>query len=562
LLLKNADDSDRYIRGVSNAQVELYHNGLVKLATTSTGIDVTGTVTSDGLNVQNGSNAGITFDLSANYSPVIKGSQAVSDLYLEAVGGGGFRVSTTDKPRLFIQNNGDISFYEDTGTTAKFFWDASAESLGIGTTTAPSSSDVKQVISSTTGAFSQYSYNGGAGSAIGSSAQSTFSVYTTTGNIGSETYTERMRIDSSGNVGIGITPESWSSSYTALQFAGNGALSGWGNQQHGAAIFLSQNSYVDASGWKYISTDEASRYEQVNGAHAWSTAASGTADTAISWSEAMRIDSSGNLLVGRSVFNNAAAGIDLAADGFFQPIRDGSIAARFVRLTSDGDIVQFRKDGSTVGSIGTNLFSEGAEFGIKSNTGQLTLGTTNANKHLQFDSDQLYPSIDGGSKLGYSAKRFSDLYLSGGVYLGGTGSANKLEDYEEGTWTPTPAGIYGFTPGGSAVYSGNYVKIGNLVHVNCSLDFDTSETLALGDRFILQGIPFTMTGNKNGVGGGSFIQPGSFSSGTHAVGTVASNSQSQDEIMCVVTRVNGTPPALNNTNVNCSITYRLTNTFA
>ena len=32
--------------------------------------------------------------------------------------------------------------------------------------------------------------------------------------------------------------------------------------------------------------------------------------------------------------------------------------------------------------------------------------------------------------------RFKDLYLSGGVYLGGTGSANQLDDYEEGTWTP------------------------------------------------------------------------------------------------------------------------------
>ena len=36
--------------------------------------------------------------------------------------------------RLRIEHNGDISFYEDTGTTAKFFWDASAEALGIGTT--------------------------------------------------------------------------------------------------------------------------------------------------------------------------------------------------------------------------------------------------------------------------------------------------------------------------------------------------------------------------------------------------------------------------------------------
>ena len=148
-----------------------------------------------------------------------------------------------------------------------------------------------------------------------------------------------------------------------------------------------------------------------------------------------------------------------------------------------------------------------------------------------------------------------------GMRFGGTASDNALDDYEEGTWTPTANGIYGFTPGGSATYSGNYVKIGDLVHANCSLDFDTSETIAVGDRFVLAGLPFTMTGSKNGVGGGSFVQPGSFASGTHAVGTAATNSSAND-IQCVVTRVNGTPPALNNTNVNCAVTYRITNTFS
>lgn len=140
-------------------------------------------------------------------------------------------------------------------------------------------------------------------------------------------------------------------------------------------------------------------------------------------------------------------------------------------------------------------------------------------------------------------------------------TAEVIDDYEEGTWTPVPSALYGFSQGGSSSYAGNYVKIGDLLCINCSLDFDTSETLELGDRFIIQNVPFVMTGNKNGVGGGSFIQPGSFSSGTHAVGTVASNSQSQDELMCVVTRVNGTPPALNSVNVNVGITYKITNTY-
>jgi hypothetical protein len=151
---------------------------------------------------------------------------------------------------------------------------------------------------------------------------------------------------------------------------------------------------------------------------------------------------------------------------------------------------------------------------------------------------------------------------NGGINFGSdTADANLLHDYEEGTWTGSVGAAYGFTPGGSATFNGNYVKIGDQVTANCSINFDTSETLALGDRFIIQGLPFTMTGSVNGVGGGSFIQPGSFASGTHVVGTCAANSQSQDEIMCVVTRVNGTPPALNATNVNIGITYKLTNTF-
>ena len=74
--------------------------------------------------------------------------------------------------------------------------------LLLGTSTTPSSNDTKLVVSSGTGAFTQYSYNGGAGSVIGAPAVSEMAMYTYTGNIGSETYTERMRIDSSGNVGI------------------------------------------------------------------------------------------------------------------------------------------------------------------------------------------------------------------------------------------------------------------------------------------------------------------------------------------------------------------------
>jgi hypothetical protein len=71
---------------------------------------------------------------------------------------------------------------------------------------------------------------------------------------------------------------------------------------------------------------------------------------------------------------------------------------------------------------------------------------------------------DDAIDFGNYNNRFKDLYLSGGVYLGGTGSANKLDDYEEGTYTAT----LDFTSG-SVGYSNNtltYTKIGRVVWVH------------------------------------------------------------------------------------------------
>ena len=125
-------------------------------------------------------------------------------------------------------------------------------------------------------------------------------------------------------------------------------------------------------------------------------------------SEAMRIDSSGNLLVGKTTADSGAtAGIETNNNGRINATRDGSISGVFNRLTSDGDIVQFRKDGSTVGSIGAG-------------GGNLNIGNGTAN--LRFESGSISPSgntaggsSDGVTDLGISSRRFKDLYLSGAV---------------------------------------------------------------------------------------------------------------------------------------------------
>ena len=74
------------------------------------------------------------------------------------------------------------------------------------------------------------------------------------------------------------------------------------------------------------------------------------------------------------------------------------------------------------------------------------------------------PTTDDNNDLGTSSKRFQDLYLSGGVYLGGTGSANKLDDYEEGTWTGSVS-TNGFTQTVSSI-AGTYTKVGRLVNIH------------------------------------------------------------------------------------------------
>jgi len=110
------------------------------------------------------------------------------------------------------------------------------------------------------------------------------------------------------------------------------------------------------------------------------------------------------------------------------------------------------------------------------------------------------PTTDNTSDLGTSAKRFQDLYLSGNVYLGGTGSSNALSDYEEGTWTPA----YEFTGGGTVTNGtrgGNYVKVGNLVLIG----FNIRSTGVSGVSGSLQisGLPFVVKDATGARMGGS-----------------------------------------------------------
>jgi len=101
----------------------------------------------------------------------------------------------------------------------------------------------------------------------------------------------RMSIDSSGNVGIGVTPETWTGN-VALQIGGTGALGCPSSTSAGQWLEISQNHYYN-SGAKRISQDEASSYLQTAGKHIFRVVASGNADAAITWVDGMTINNSG-----------------------------------------------------------------------------------------------------------------------------------------------------------------------------------------------------------------------------------------------------------------------------
>jgi hypothetical protein len=217
-------------------------------------------------------------------------------------------------------------------------------------------------------------------------------------------------------------------------------------------------------------------------------------------STAMTIDSSGNVLVGKTSAGAASVGFEARANGFNAFTRDGGQPLEVRRLTSDGVLIDLRKDGTTVGSIGTlssRLHIENGDTGLR----------------IAGDLDQIFPCGSGGGDrdaaidLGSTGVRFKDLYLSGGVYLGGTGAANHLDDYEEGTWTPTLA-----ASGYTFAYQfqvGSYTKIGQMVSIKLYLRLTGVPTGSGSTALAISSLPFTIAGGSANYGSGSILVEGS-----------------------------------------------------
>jgi hypothetical protein len=271
--------------------------------------------------------------------------------------------------------------------------------------------------------------------------------------------TERMSLDASGNLAIANGNQTAATVSSRIMFGNKGTFtdSGVGRAEicgvsegalwySGTALAFYTNPGPDVTG---------------------------TAPT-----ERMRLDASGNLLVGKTAANFTVAGHELKPASFAGFTRDGGSPVVVNRLTTDGDLIEFYRGGTTVGSIGT----VSGLLGIGSGDAILAFdGTSNSMVPM---STQTGGASNGVLDFGASLRRFKDLYLSGGVYLGGTGAANKLDDYEEGTWTPST------TVGLTSTYA-RYTKVGNRVFFDLEVTITTNSNA--GQMQILS-LPFAASG--------------------------------------------------------------------
>ena len=266
---------------------------------------------------------------------------------------------------------------------------------------------------------------------------------------------EKMRLDASGNLGLGVTPSSWSVGKAIEVYSKGNALISTSSTQ----AIVTSNAYYNTS-WKYGASGAATYYQQNAGVHSWHNATAGTQDANITFTQAMTLDQEGRLLVGTpsartNIYNASYAPILQVETTGTLTQRTASFTYNNGGTTGGGPVIQLITSRSAtaggvtlvgtddeLGSVqffGTNgtapvaaasitTFSDGAPSST-SMPGRLVFGTTAASATspttrftinrvgdaVFSNTSAVYPATDNAATIGGSSNRWSAVYAVNGT---------------------------------------------------------------------------------------------------------------------------------------------------
>jgi hypothetical protein len=197
------------------------------------------------------------------------------------------------------------------------------------------------------------------------------------------------------NLGLGVTPSAWRSTWKAMEFGrvGNAVFGG----DSSSSIEVVANTYVDSTNtYRYANNGEASDYYQITGKHIWYTAPSGTAGNAISFTQAMTLDASGRLMLGRTNLTTNAGIFEVDGNGPGETV----YTAKFSNSNTGSNIYNVvtwgqGQSGTAAGYIGTG----GSAVGNAAFANSFVVGTQTSSPLVFNTGDTERARIDSSGNL-------------------------------------------------------------------------------------------------------------------------------------------------------------------